>query len=332
MALVWALFYGICLSLGYPSLNRYDPAKKGLADVEHYTTLVEEGISGIGNHVWRYRVIVPYMAKPIYWLVKDNVGTWNPVYFALLIVNSLFVASSALVLLLIVSQLTANRGVGLVCGLLFLGHFNISNFYLSGLVDSSEVFLMIVLAWSLLNNLWAPLPLIGFLGGLAKETFVPLSGAFAAGWYLSAGQREGFRFHPLAMVGGIVVLGLLSAMGLRSMVTGHLVMPWDISSRLMIVEDGLFEMFAYNIFNKGFLYTFFWLLPFGFLGLRWMPRDWAIASGVSVTLALLLAFGAGAGENIGRPLFSTAGPLLIVAAAMFIWKLVDAIPRSFDTE
>ena len=36
------------------------------------------------------RVLVPYVAKPFYWLAKGRVGSWDPVMFGLLISDSFF--------------------------------------------------------------------------------------------------------------------------------------------------------------------------------------------------------------------------------------------------
>ena len=40
-ALLWLLFFLICTGLGYPALNRYDPAKiEGTSDVAEYREIV----------------------------------------------------------------------------------------------------------------------------------------------------------------------------------------------------------------------------------------------------------------------------------------------------
>ncbi len=81
-AILWLLFFLICVSLGYPTLNRYDPRSvPGLFDSIGYYSLVTGGnLAGDESH----RVLVPELAKPIYWLTKSLLSTWNPISFALL--------------------------------------------------------------------------------------------------------------------------------------------------------------------------------------------------------------------------------------------------------
>ena len=110
LALVWCLFFLICFSLGYPTLNRYAPdtapasaenPSASLADTRYYASIIEDGFMGTPESIWRYRVLVPYVAKPFYFLWKGNIGSWSPIFFSLLVANSLFIASAAIFLFLI---------------------------------------------------------------------------------------------------------------------------------------------------------------------------------------------------------------------------------------
>ena len=98
-AVLWTLFFLIGVGLGYPTLNRYDPrSAPGVTDSGGYYSIVLGGTdAGDESH----RVLVPYLAKPIYWLANNHLHTWNPVFFALLVVNSFFIATGAILLLVI---------------------------------------------------------------------------------------------------------------------------------------------------------------------------------------------------------------------------------------
>ena len=100
LAMVWCLFFLICFSLGYPTLNRYTPDTAAatsaypfasLGDTIYYTSLVKNGFMEEPDTHWRYRVLVPYVAKPFYLLSKGHIGSWSPIYFGFLIANSLLV-------------------------------------------------------------------------------------------------------------------------------------------------------------------------------------------------------------------------------------------------
>ncbi len=175
---VWFLFFLICFGLGYPTLNRYDPRTTGSPDPAQYYALVIGGPQDAEQH-FRYRVLVPLLAKPFYWWAKGHVGTWEPALFGLLVANALFCATTAFLLVLVGCKVTGDNATALSGGTLYLLNFTISNSHLSGLVDSAEGCLLMGIAWALFADNWAVLPLLAIVGALAKETFVPLAIAFA---------------------------------------------------------------------------------------------------------------------------------------------------------
>ena len=77
LLLLFLLFYFICCGLGYPILNRIDwqKAPGGLADVRIYAALVTAPpVPDLDQHM-QFRVLTPYLAKPIYRVAKDHIGT-----------------------------------------------------------------------------------------------------------------------------------------------------------------------------------------------------------------------------------------------------------------
>src|ERR1035441_4341313 len=96
------MFFFICMRLGYPTLNRYDPRSiPGLYDTRAYSALVTGAKLQQDQIGFGHRILVPYLAKPVYWLVNGHLKTWNPVFLALLVVNSFFIAATAFVLVAI---------------------------------------------------------------------------------------------------------------------------------------------------------------------------------------------------------------------------------------
>jgi hypothetical protein len=55
--LLWGVLFLICLGLGYPTLNRYDP-RKLLPDSASYCRLVTEGPGTVKGY-FRFRVLEP---------------------------------------------------------------------------------------------------------------------------------------------------------------------------------------------------------------------------------------------------------------------------------
>lgn len=335
LVLIWGLFFLICFSLGYPTLNRYSPSlaattaenpHASLVDTKHYTMLVEKGFVKSPNNIWRYRVLVPYVAKPFYLIFKNHIGSWNPLYFSLLVANSLFVASTAILLFLIGAAITGSKIVGFISSLLLLAHFNISNLYLAGLVDSSELFLMVLTAWILFQKKWYALPFIAFLAFLARETAVFFTIGLASSWFFVEIVRGKIKPPELyttpVYILVAVIVGLGGVMLLIYLGTAEIFPPWRSPGRsnfqTLNISSGLWGLMT----SKALFYSFVWLLPLGLLGLRSIPRNWLWASILTTGSALMLIAIMNAGENAGRPLFNTAGPMLLVAAASFITEFL----------
>ncbi len=336
LILVWCLFFLTSFSLGYPTLNRYAPTKAAvsaenpygsMADTKYYASLVKNGFMKMSDSNWRYRILVPYVAKPFYMLSKGNIGSWSPVFFGLLMANSIFIASAAVILFLIGYSITGSRTVGFISSLLLLSHFNVSNLYLAGLVDSSELFLMILTTWLLLQKKWRMLPFIAIVAFLARETAVIFTFGLSSGWLLVDAIRGKIRqpeiYSILFYILAALALGLGGLMLLRYLGTSEIVPPWRIGGggakfNFAAILAGVRGLAT----SKSLVYSFIWLLPLGLLGIRSIPRNWLWSSVLTTGGALLLILLMNAGENASRPLFTTAGPVLLVGAASYITKFL----------
>ena len=336
LTMIWGLFFLICFSLGYPTLNRYLPnlaattsenPHASLVDTKHYVSLVENGFEKTPDAIWRYRVLVPYVAKPFYALFKGHIGSWNPAFFSLLVANSLFVASTAVLLFLIGSSIAGSRTVGTLSSLLLLVHFNVSNLILAGLVDSGELFVLVLVTWLLFNKKWQILPFVGILAFLSRETTVVFMLGLASGWLIADVVRNGFQglefSSKFLYVGAAVAVGLSGLVLLRYVGTTMVIFPWEIGNsigtiNLSFMYNGFFGLMS----SKALLYAFIWLLPLGLLGISTIPKNWLWASVLTTIGALVLIMTMHASENASRPLFNVAGPMLLVAAASFIAKVL----------
>ena len=327
LILIWVLFVVMSFFLGYPTLNRYKPElTAALPDTHYYVNLVKLGITDVLDSHWRYRALIPYIARPIYFIAQGRVGTWDPAFFALLVTNSIFIASSALGLVTIFFKITKNWIFGIFGAFLFLLQFNVANLYLSGLIDSGEIFFMIALIIALMDRRWWILPFLGIFGSLARETFIPFSGAFAAGWYMSQIRENGIKISPVLAIATMGVLGLIMFVAIRYLFDAQTISPWQFTKSISTVSPSFFSQLIGAFFNKGFAYSFIWLLPLGLLGIKQVPKNWLFASLTATIFAVVLTVLASSEhnmDNIGRPLFSTIGPLLLFGSTAFLWKLFD---------
>jgi hypothetical protein len=315
------LFFLICFGLGYPTLKRYDARAPGNnSDSADYYAMVTGEVQPTTFR--SYRVLVPLAARPLYRVTNGRVGQWDPVFFSLLVINSMFTAATALLLVGIGQRVTGDYGTALLSAMIYLLNFAVSNFQLAGLVDSSEAFFMLAVAWALLKGRWQMLPVLAIPGAMAKETFVPLSIVFAVAW-LMAMRTERFKLKRAGWIVAMVATGIATLMAVQTAVTGHIVSPW----RLAVAGaslDGYLTNLAGCFRRHEFWYVFGWLLPLSVWRLRSLPREWVIASMITALAALALGASISAEGNVARAMFDVAGPMLSLSAAMLIGGTSDS--------
>lgn len=328
-ALLWVLFFLICLGLGYSPLNRYDPGKtNGLTDAADYRDMVVGreappvfGLIGAYARIARWqhfnRVLVPFVAKPFYWLARGHVGTWDPALFGLLVANAIFTATTACLLAAIGYRLTRCLSMALLGATLFLLNFCVVNFSLVGHVDSAECCFLMFIVWSLLTGRWYLLPLWGVFGALAKETFAPFSVIFVLAWWASEVRRGRLQLPRLAWICALGVVSMATVTLAISTVAAGPVWPWQFAAYMhdpIGFLPGLRRLFL----GHAFWYTFMWLLPLGLVRSRRLPRPWVCATAAAFCGALALGAYNDAAGNTSRALFNIAGPVLSLSVAVFL--------------
>jgi len=320
---LWVLFFLICWELGYPTLNRYDARRTGNADLTGYYQLVKgEPQSVPGDLV--HRVLVPFIARPFYRLASGKVGTWDPVFFGMLIVNAFFTATTAFLLVSVGYDTVGDSVTALLSGMIYLLNFAVVNFHVAAFVESAQACFVMAMVWSLYRRAWWLLPVWGVLGALAKETSVPLLTAFAAGWWLAEGCEHGFRASKAGWIVVMAISGIVVLHVLMSVVSPYTL--WTFAYSQGSSDHFHIAALVRCIFSRGFWYVFIWLLPLGVWRLRSLPRPWILGTVVAVLVTLVMGAYSEAGDNAARPLFNVAGALLSLSVAVLVttgnWRLV----------
>jgi hypothetical protein len=355
LALLFGIFFLIACGLGYPILNRFDPRQTpGLSDVRTYAALVagapklDAGLNDEDMRFRRFRVLVPWLARPFYLLARDRVATWNPVMFGLLVSDSLFVAGTAVLMIILGGSLRGpglagpelgGSAIGLIGSLLYLLNFAVPNLRLVGLVDAGEGFFLLALLWSLSESqLWA-LPVITVLGALAKESFIPFAIVFTAAWWFSTHRDRNSRDARDNFTSVAVWILTSWALGLAAIVLLHWWITGTYESPLQFgfaLRRGESHHFSVSLHDRNLWYIFLWLLPTAIPNLKRFPKPWLVAVGATCATALLLdAYFGGvpaAGSAWGRALFSIAGPLLSLSSAIFLLRISTSVrPQSLSS-
>ena len=316
-AALWLVLFLVCMGLGYPTLNRYDPRQTaGLSDTQIYYDLAVRGPAQVDPQL-RYRLLVPTLARPVGKLVRGHLGTWDPVFFGFLTVNSFFTATTAFLLAILGSRLLASDAAGLFAGALYLLNFETANILLSGMVDSAEGCFLMAIVWSLLTGRLWWLPVWGALGAIAKETFVPLAAAFTIAWWFAT--RRDWKPLQSVLILATSAAAFVSITVVQSIVSGRMVWPWEFAGALHDSGGHLVESLLANTIDRNILFMAVWLLPLGIPRLRSLSKPWIVASCAAAVTALGLVVWHGSSPGAAaRPFFSVAGPLLSLSAAAWL--------------
>ena len=319
--LVWTTFVLICFGLGYPTLNRYDP-RQLLPDAAAYAKLAHDGPGAVASP-FRFRVLIPYLARGVDLLAQGHTGTWDPLLFGFLVVNSIFVASTAFLISMIGESLLGDYSAALLASVLYLLNFAISNAQLAALVDSGEALFLMAIVASMFYRRWMLLPLFGVLGALTKESFVPFSILMAITW-LAVSPDQARRRRSVMFVVTMIVAECATAIAVQSAISQRLVWPWSFAASLNS-HGNYIASFFHSFTDSSSWYILIWLLPLGLVRIRSFPREWVAAAAVASACALgLNAYHStvgGGGGGVGRYVFDIAGPLLSLSVAALIARL-----------
>ena len=325
--LLLGLFFLICFGLGYATLNRYNPAQvDGTGDSARHYQIVTDGPQqfGMAEHV-RGRLLVPYLAKPFYYLARNRLRSWDAAFFGLLVVNSFFCAATALILVFIATRLTADTVIALLAGCLYLLNYAVTNFQLAGLVDSAEAFFLLAMVWALLSDRWAWLLPLGLLGAAAKETFVPLAATVAIVWLVVEWKSHG-RGWRILCVTLMAVIALATVTALQSLTRGQLIWPWSLAGYLGATNNYFASLWR-CVSAHEMWYTFGWLVPLGVWNLKRLPKAWVLSAFAALLVALALGAYRDTFGSVARPMFNAAGPLLTLSVAILLAKLAAPLKQ-----
>ncbi len=322
LALLYVLFFLICCGLGYPSLNRVDfrAGVGGLNDVRGYAAMVEAPpISMEGLHT-SFRVLLPYMAKPIYRAALGHIGTWDPVMFSLLVVDALFVAGTSLVLVIVVDCQFGSYSIALGSALLYMLNFAVPNLRLAGMIDAGEAFFLMLLVWILLEEKYWLLPFLGAVGATAKESFVPFLIVFSLTWWLCSRKelRSVWQAGAWMVASWVAALSSLTVLHWRMIGVYESPLAFGID---LHQNDAYLPHFVRSLADRNLWYIFLWLLPLGLVRLRRFPLNWRVATAATCATAFAMdAYYGGQPGTIGRALFTVSGTLLTASVSVLLFS------------
>ena len=323
-AILFSAFFAASIGLGYGSLARFRaPEVPGLHDAGRYALMVREGI-GRGDEPWRFRVLVPALARPIFLSLDGRTGSWAPEAAALLIVNAALSAGTALAIVVLSAAAAGSWDAGLAAGLLYLLTFAVPNFHLAGLVDSGEALAFALLALALASGRFGLSPVVLATGVLAKETFLPLGVLFGLAWAVAG---PGPRVRKILWTAMAALAGGAALTAVRSLFLGRLSYPLEGAPSVPGGSELLAALGA-CFGAPAFWYTFAGLVPFALPRLSRLPAPWRAAAATAALGAAVLGAWAGSGGNAARGMFDASAAPLCAAAGWFLSDRAGGKPAS----
>jgi hypothetical protein len=325
---LWLLFSLACFSLGYATLNRYDPAQtRGVGDSQHYFRMAEFEYSGIASP-YRFRILTPTLAGSLIPLLsKLPHHSWNITSLAFLLINSLFVSFSAMMLFQLTTQAGGSGPTALIASFLYLTCFPVPNGHLAGLVDAAEGFALLALLRALSHSNTTHCVGILALSATAKESALLFCSVILIVWWVASrktARSDGGISLPWVLAS--ITAGILALWLVRHGIGGSPYSAHQFSTARLF---GLGEGLMLSLKSRSTLYTFLFLLPAGLYGLKALPRPLLAASATAGLVAYLAGSYANITENVARLLFNTVGPALCIASAFFLSRLVRGQPKAF---
>ncbi len=235
----------------------------------------------------------------------------------------MFTATGALLLLHIGRKNTGTQRVALAGTLLYLLNFAVHNKHLGcGLVDSGESSMMLALFWLLFERKFFLLPVVGVLGALAKETFIPMAAIATAGWAIVEFRHGHWKTAETLFALGMIAVGLGTNVALQFAADERFIWPWEFAAQIRsdpwVNDASLLQGLIGCLANRQFWYIFGWLLPLGALRLSQLPAAWVGASLGGAAAALAMGAWINAGGVAAPAVFNAIGPLLSMSAALFL--------------
>ncbi len=320
------MFFVTSFSLGYQTLWRYDPRRHpaladcGICDPHSYYSMIQSDYSQ-ALAPYRFRILGPGLASLIYdVLPHGKIGLADPVYFSLLMVNSVVMALACLAIMHLGAQIGQSLTAGCIGAFFFLASWCVANLTLGGVyIDSLEILILLALMMSVLTSAWQWTPLLLAAAALAKETTVifglALMLAVIGEAWLSRRKlpRAWLGWWLLSLIVGITVL-----YAVHVIVGGEQREDQTFSWKRMAGMLYGYQMFLHHTFVLA-------IVPLAALGvfrLYRLPRP-MLAASLALTVASTLASAyVGALGDVGRILCNTVGPVLALSGGIFLCDLL----------
>lgn len=318
-----AFFIFIChifFSIGYSNIKIKSSDLKLIDDDAYiYRNIAENGVSEYYNDHRSSRILVPGLSYAVskinFFGAKFNTPGSN-IFFVSSVLSFL-----SLISLFYLGTLYFDQKTALIASILFMLSFSMSNYMFMGYPDSAEFLLSTLLFISLaIKRYWYIIPLF-IIAAFNRESFILFSLPLLIMWsifFVEKDKKNKFLF--VILISSLLFMFIL--VSVKLFLQGS---PDTFSDQLIswINFEKFFMYFSGNHIRM-FLYPMLFLLPLGIIGS--MKRKELFFSTILICLVYFLVGGLfiGSGAAVGRYLFSSAGPLLLISQSYFLLKIYNS--------
>jgi hypothetical protein len=307
----------IGLSLGHTSIKSdYDTLKEINSDAYVYMDIAKSGYSGISNDHRSTRLLIPLTA---HYLSKLNPlqGKYNKPQTNLFIVT-LFIFTLTTYFLIYFLKNENGNAVAFIGVVSFFLHFITINQYFLGIPDSMEFLCSLFLFFILINNKYIYLLPLFALAALNRESFFLYALPIIFIWSLFLEERS--KKIICLFYGSLgTILFLLIVFLIKNTLQGNYETFTD--GTLQLIDISKFKMFTEVDQIRNLLYSTILLIPLGLIGLYNNKKYFFAALTIIIVYFIICGLFVGSGAALGRYLFSSAGPILILGQAKFLFFL-----------
>ena len=327
------IFFLICLGLGYAVLNRFDPTSLvSMNDTAFYAAIVMNGIDGVSAD-FPDRILVPYLAHLVF-LIIPEIGSWNMVNFALLIVNSFFTSISAMLILQMSYKITKRMEYSILSCMFFLLNFHVINFYLVSSIDSAYGFSLLLLIYSLYSQKFNYLPLLAILGCMIKEVFLPVGSGFILGWLF----YEIYKYKNIEISKVILFISFM-AIGVITILLSDLIINsgnntflyWNEYTQNLSSQEIHLNFSEIFIDIVKFFFTLGWILVLAIPSLKDLPANLVFSSFFACIITVILGYAAGVqGSDYARFIYIPGAFIFSLGCSISIFKMLNNLLRKIN--
>lgn len=309
----------IFFSVGYSNIkiNTLD-LKLADNDAYIYRDIAENGLSKHRTDHRSTRILIPgisYAISKINFLdQKFNTPEAN-IFFVCSVISFL-----SLISLMYLARLHFNQNTSFISASLFLVSFSMSNYMFMGYPDSAEFLLSTLLFIALTKKRFLYIFPIFFMAALNRESFILFAVPTAFVWSLiykeSSDRKKLYLITILSSFIFLITIFLLKkTFQGESLLFTNQVIGW--------VSFEKFSMYINGDHIRMFLYPMLFLLPLGLLGSYQKKEIFNTISIISLTYFIIGGIFIGSGAAVGRYLFSSAGPLLLICQSYLLLKIYN---------